>query len=180
MCSMWGGCALIQVHRYFLFFFFYFLSLFSCCILICNFHNFTGLTHTCTHAHLLNLIFTLNFYNDADKKLSRYVYVLLWRSNLNKNSRATSTTDDAHLNYGCGATVASSADGGTPGGSGPRFDATCSRRNQRSTQSCGTTHLHLKLGDSFGFSVFDLHVFGILLASFMLQLYSTMILGTQL
>lgn len=44
---------------------------------------------------------------------------LLWRSNSNKNSRATSTTDDAHLSYGCGATVASSAVGGIPGGSLP-------------------------------------------------------------
>lgn len=44
---------------------------------------------------------------------------LLWRSNSNKNSRATSTTDDAHLSYGCGATVASSAAGGIPGGSLP-------------------------------------------------------------
>lgn len=73
MCSMWGRGVCFNPSAQV--FFFCFLSFFSCCILICNFHNFTGLTHTGTHAHLLNLIFTLNFYDDADKKLSRYVYV---------------------------------------------------------------------------------------------------------
>lgn len=60
-----GVCALIQVHRYFCFSFWFFFRL-VLGILICNFHNFTGRTQThtgtYTHTHLLNLIFTLNFY----------------------------------------------------------------------------------------------------------------------
>lgn len=79
-----GVCALIQVHTNFLFFFLVF-SFFRLVlgILICNFHNFTGRTqtHTRTHKHSLNLIFTLDFYEarSTQKTLSlRTTNILRW------------------------------------------------------------------------------------------------------
>lgn len=121
-------------------------------ILICNFHNFTGRTqtHTRTHKHSLNLIFTLDFYEarSTQKTLSlRTTNILRW-FNFLKNSRATSTADDAHLSCGCGATVAR--------GSRWRytrwiaglsmFDATCSRKTNRTGASgiYSFTFTHLK------------------------------------
>lgn len=115
-------------------------------ILICNFHNFTGRTQTHTRTHTLaqfdfHFGFLRSTKHSKNSLVTYYEYFALVQ--FLKNSRATSTADDAHLSCGCGATVAR--------GSRWRytrwiaglsmFDATCSRKTNRTGASFTFTHL---------------------------------------
>lgn len=143
-------------------------------ILICNFHNFTGRTQThtgtYTHTHLLNLIFTLNFYEarSTQKTLSlRTTYDIFCVGSISKiRVRLQRLT----MLIWAAAAVPQSLEvvaGGTRWIAG--LSAPCSMQHVREKPT--TT----RRPTEFTFDVWI--VLGILLVSFMLQLYLTMILG---
>lgn len=131
-----GVCALIQVHRY-IFRFSFSFGAWDFNLQFSQFHWAHTNTHARTHTCSIWFSLWISTKHEALKKLSRYVLRIYFALvQFLKNSRATSTADDAHLSCGCGATVAR----GTRWIAGlSMFDATCSRKTKRTRR-----HLHLK------------------------------------